>query len=241
MPYRPVLLLVLLALALAACGEATPPDVGLRQVEGSVYTRGGSPTVFALGLVVADADALMATSAIGRQDLIEITPDRFVGSVAGATEGATTVHLPVAADLPTGVVVPLEEALLNLDASLCAPVAVPGDAKATVMVFEGASIPGMLGWTADGAFPMVATDVPVPAGVALEAFGGTFYGWLHVDRDATVATGGGCTAFDVELELAQGWNQIGWTLEDGPTWRVRVVEPTPFVAYALVPSVASFD
>jgi hypothetical protein len=235
MSQRPLLSLAVLAIVLAACGESTPPDVGLRQAEGSVYTRQGSPPVLALGLVVADAAALMASDTVSAQDLIEIAPDRFVGPITGSTEGAVVVDLPATADLPAGAIVPLENALLNLDAFLCAPVAVPGDAMATVSVFEGASIPGMLGLTADGAFPLVATDVPVPADVAIEAFGGTFYGWLHVDRDATLATGGGCTQFDVELVLAEGWNQIAWSLEDGPSLRARVVDPTPFVAYAFTP------
>jgi hypothetical protein len=234
---RPIALLAV-ALALAACGAPTPPaPAGPATTDGVAYTVEDGEPVLALAIGFADATATMtAADAVAPAAVSELYEGFYVGPFAVEVDGAFPVAFPEADAMPASALVLLAEAFpLNLSSVECAPTVAPLAARATQSIFLGFGIPGMVALTAEGPYLTIATDVQVVDGTALEDFTGSIFTWMFVDRDATLVSGEACVGLDVDLDLAEGWNQIAWTIEGASDVRARVVDPTPFFAATAMP------
>ena len=218
----PVLALAASAAVLAGCGAPAPvPDAP--SADGTTYTLfAEAPDAIAVGLVMLAPEFL--SIAASTAELIEIVPFVYAGAfVVVDADGAFSVPLPAADDVPASVMTPLADAVVNFAA--CTVDASPPAARASVTLFEGVTIPGLLAATAEGTALMRATDVERDPDVV--EFDGTTYGWMFVDRDAQLGVSG--CPYEADLELAEGWNQLAWT-DDGATIAVAVVPETDVVA-----------
>lgn len=222
-----VLALAASAALLAACGAPTPPP-DVPSADGTAYRFvPEAPDAIAVGLVLITPDLLPAD--VSASELIEVGPDVFAGEFAlvGA-DGAFSVPLPAAADVPAATLVPLADAVANFSA--CTVDASPLAAEATFTVFEGVTVPGLIALTSEGTFLMYATDAELDPDAM--GFEGTAYGWMFVDRDAQLSTSG--CAYEADLELSEGWNQLAWT-SVASTVMVEVVPETDVFATAVLP------
>lgn len=238
MAIRRLLPIALLALALAACGAPTPPtDDGSDTTDGTRYTLEGNPDVLAVAIGFADATTMMVSGdSVAPADVSELYEGLFVGPFAVEVDGAFAVEFPAADEMPAAALVPLDEAFaFNLGSMACAPTVAPLTAEATPSIFLGFGIPGMVGLTIEGPFLTIASDVEIADGTLLDEFTGSIYTWLFVDRDATLVSGEACVDYDVDLDLAAGWNQIAWSFDGAADITARVVEPSAFVLAAAIP------
>lgn len=241
-PVRPSLALAALVLTLAACGAPTTPpaDDGPATPDGSRYVWEGNPEVLALAIGFPDATTATVTGdAVAPAEVSELYEGLFVGPFAVEVDGAFAVEFPAADEMPAAALTPLDEAFsFNLSSVACAPTVEPLAAMATPSVFLGFGIPGMVALTVEGPYITIASDVEIANGTDLNDFAGSIYTWLFVDRDATLVSGEACTTYDVDLDLAAGWNQIAWSFGGTANFTARVVEPSDFVvaaAQVLVP------
>lgn len=235
MTIRTLLPIALLALALAACGApTTPPADGPATTDGSRYTREGNPEVLALAIGFPDATTATVTGdAVAPAEVSELYEGLFVGPFAVEVDGAFAVEFPAADEMPAAALTPLDEAFFfNLSSVACAPTVEPLAAMATPSIFLGFGIPGMVALTVEGPYITIASDVEIPDGTLLDDFAGSIYTWLFVDRDATLVSGEACASYDVDLDLAAGWNQIAWTFGGAADITARVVAPSDFVVAA---------
>jgi hypothetical protein len=226
-PVRLPLVFVVLSVALAACGTPAPPAPNAPSADGATYVLDlAAPDAIAVGLVMAAPGAFPAD--VSAAELIQIAPDVFAGEFVLVEDGAFSVRLPDAADVPAATLVPLADAVLNFES--CTVDASPLAAEASLTLFEGVTIPGLMALTTMGTALMIASDVELDGG--LMAFEGTLYGWIYVDRDAHLSTSG--CAYEADLTLAEGWNQLAWT-QDEAGFTVEVVEATDVFAAVAVP------
>ncbi len=224
---RPLLVLAALAVVLAACSTPPPTAPDEPSVDGSTYALyDAAPEAIAVGFVMLAPEFLAA--GVSAAELAELAPGVFAGEfVVVAGDGTFSVPLPAAADIPAATLVPLADAVTNFGG--CTVDASPLAAEASVTLFEGLSIPGLLAVTAEGTALMFAAEAELESEAEFDA---TFYGWIFVDRDATLSA----TGCDVEadLELTEGWNQLAWSQVELTTF-VEVVPATEvFAAVALM-------
>jgi hypothetical protein len=226
-PVRLPLVLVVLAVALAACGSPPPPAPDAPSADGATYVLElDAPDALAVGWVMAAPGAFPAD--VSAAELIQIAPDVFAGEFALVEDGAFSVRLPAAADVPAATLVPLADAVVNFDS--CTVDASPLAAEASLTLFEGVTIPGLMALTTLGTALMVASDVEVDGGMM--GFEGVMYGWIYVDRDAQLTTSG--CSYAADLALVEGWNQLAWTqVEAG--FAVEVVDATDVFAAVALP------
>lgn len=224
---RPSLAIAAVAAMLVACGAPTPPAPSEPTVSGSVYSAfAEAPDPIAVGWVMLAPEFLPA--GVSPADLVEIVPNVFAGEFAVIVDGAFTVRLPTADEVPAQTMMPLADAVFNFES--CTVEASPPAALASATVFDGVAVPGLLALTSEGSGLMVATEVELAEGaVDPDA---TYFGWIFVDRDAQLSATG-CD-IEADLDLAAGWNQLAWT-EVGPSVTLAVVAATDVFAALAAP------
>lgn len=218
---RPLLLALVapLLIVLSACSDppteppSSEPTVTVHVPEGSAL-----PTPLAATILLADFGAMGTTSTV-----TEIGENLFVGPVAPLRpDGTVDLVFPDGEDLPLGVLLPAEEAVLNvLDWTGCTLTASDPSVLLTGMMFEGIGLPGVAVLTAEGLYLALATaelveDISDPS-VLYSTRSQT---WVYASGPTTVeTTPATCEGtapevpwLSVDLSLDSGWNLLEWVM-----------------------------
>jgi hypothetical protein len=224
---RARILPLLVAFVLAACGG---PRIAVGPLVTGTAVEPGGGAVLGVGLLLFDpavAPTAAATGAapVAPADVLELGPGSYATStVPVAADGGFRLHLPLADDLPDGVLVAAADFLGDtFGLADCAVTASADAARVSAHRFdEGRSVPGLYAVTADGLTLTVVTESPVDA-TDLAGFDGRFLTWLYADQPVALqSVGTGCIdRLDVGLTLATGWNAVGWT-RDAATGELRL-------------------
>jgi len=225
---RASILPLLASFVLVACGG---PQVAVGPLVTGTAVEPGGGAVLGVGLLLFDP--AVAPTAVGSPnaalvspaDVLELGPGSYATStVPVAADGAFRLHLPLAEDLPDGVLVAAAGFLYDkLGLADCAVTASNDTARVSAHLFDqGRSYPGIYAVTADGLTLTVVTESPVDA-TDIAGFGGRFLTWLYADQPVALqSVGTGCIdRLDVGLTLATGWNAVGWT-RDAATGELRL-------------------
>lgn len=218
---RPLVAVALAAvLALAACsGAPTPPAP--TSASGTVAPT--TATVLGVGLYVADADFFGGSAAVAPRGFVEAVPGLHFGTLGPVDDGAFTLPIPDGADLPASTLVPAEQFLYNVaPIPDCTVVASDPTARVSAHAFQGYPVPGAYVVTfEDGARQALVADAAIDFDLPMEAAlaGRSIVTWLYADAPVALALeGAGCTsgsiAYEVDLELRLGWNQVAWAIND---------------------------
>jgi hypothetical protein len=208
---RPRSLLASLALlALVGC-TAGPEAVGPRSLE-VVYAGDAAGLPMAIALVAFEPSLIVTE--LEPADVVEFAPGQYVLDTAWFDQdGRTTLELPAAADLPTGLRLPAAEAVRLFDLPAGCTLAVGGTATVSGFAYGplDRTSPLFVGLDFD-TNPVVlmlteVVDFAVPVDAA------TLVTFVYADAPVTYTTQGPCTdldvAYAVDLALERGWNRVG--------------------------------
>lgn len=217
----PILLLALLALILAACGQPSePPPAGL---EGTVTTPAGASAALAVAMVLIDDSG---PSAITADALTQIGEGAYVGPFSPVAEdGSFTLPLLPGEDLPANLLVDAEDFLSLVDSFPgCALTASDPAVETTRLYFEILSIPAIAVLSIEGLAVTLASAEPLSSladlGDVLQA---GLQSFVYADGATTLTTDpaecdNASITLSVDLALARGWNQLEWSPQfDGST------------------------
>jgi len=225
------LLFVAAVLVVAACGAPVAPDPGLSKIEGTVYDWPGEPDpplVLSVGMYIAD-DTVFSMSAAS---FVEIGPGWWAGAFAGVADDDFVLLPPGEEGLPDGVLVPAEDALVNVVGAGCDLDVEPAGVKLSVTALSLLPIPLLVGLTPDGIVFMLTTDGPVVEEDDIDD--ATLLTWVFADGPVTLTTDDDCS-FAVDLSLRQGWNQVGWRGEGPTVYLENAADAELFSAAVLAP------
>ena len=147
-----VVLAVVLAVALAACGAPTVEPPGPMTVSGTVVTN-GSP-VLGTGLVFFDAAAVVS-GAVAPAAILELDAGVYVGPLTAVDDDQFTIELPDGDDLPAAALAVAASAFYNIDGVPdCDVVADVPTALITEFAVGFGTLPGAYAVSADAGFTL---------------------------------------------------------------------------------------
>lgn len=180
----------------------------------------GAPPAVGAALSLLDSSPPVVTSL---STVIDIGSGLYSGPVSPMnSDGTVVVKLPLGSDLPDETFATASEFLYNLEGVAgCSLVASAPTVRVTEAGFEIVTVPGVILYTADGSIVAMATNMPIDLGTPPEPevlADLEFLTWVFAEAPVSINTSGaGCAtatpAVGVDIDLAQGWNRLAWSLE----------------------------
>lgn len=216
--------IVIVALALAACGTPPPPPDDA-DVSTTYYDSPSEGTYSVLAAAIGVWDpkvpVLSVPGATLTPALIDAGPGWWLGEPALIEDdGSVDLTFPEAdADL-TSALVPAADVLMGGAPEGCALTISDPSVMVTALGFEGVTVPGVQLITPDGRELGVLTDVPVTdfSDPSLDAL--KYYGFIYASGPLTVSgQGDDCVAnqLTVDLDVGAGWSWVEWSAVPGET------------------------
>lgn len=189
----------------------------------TIQSQVGAQPPTGAGLVLINADP---SPPVPPASVVDIGYPFFAGPVNPIGEDDTVVvRLPQGSDLPDEVLTTADQFYHGIQyLTDCELDASSAQVRVTATAFEFITFPGVMVYGFEKtSFSIVATgpiDIttpPTPEELAeLE-----FLTWAYAEADVSIATtGAGCDTVGntllVDVDLAEGWNQLGWHLEIDP-------------------------
>lgn len=204
-PTKSLVLILALVLGafLAGCRTAEPP-AGSASVRGTVHQDPDFP-ILGLSLFLIDPSYFPG-------DVYLHDQGSYVTSMASVRDGGFDLPLPEEEEFPPELLVPAAEGVENVNVvEGCELLSSSDSAMVTLMAFDFTPIPSLWAF-----FPNVNPGFAVAsANFPVGDVGETFLSWTYASEDVGLATiGTGCGGLTVDLELDQGWNQVGWTFDE---------------------------
>ena len=207
-----------LLLALAACGRQAPIDTRYVVTGTAAAFDDALPLAIAYGMI--DAAVLEDAMKITASGFVEAEDGLFLGPLAPVAEdGSFELVFPDPSDVPEATLAPADGFLapftINPECTLSASDA---QARVSALLFFEITLPGLVGFTLEGAALAITTDTPLDweAETEEELFGdATIVTWVYADRAVDVGATEACAdeGLIVDLSLRSGWNQVGFSLD----------------------------
>ena len=232
----------LLVVVLAGCSG--PVTSGLTTIRGTFAEGDGFVGV---GMLFV-GPGLFAPEALGVDPAAIYQPDPdaevfYTDIVPVSQDGSFTLDLPSGSDVPTEALVPAETffPLAEYGIADCSLQATDPSAMVTFHVFETISFPGLYAVDLlDGATNVIASDAALDLDESVD--GRVFVAWLYATKAVSIQTEGACEdddgapTFDFDVDLAQGWTQVGWVIDEAlDTVELRNDATSPVVLSPFVP------
>jgi len=202
------------AAALAACGApAQPTDQDRPQVHAEVRSS-TDESVLGASLVFLDGAVINPSAFAEVYDGVW-----FAGVALADDDGSVTIDLPDGSDVPPSLLAPAADLLdpTWFDFVCTLEVSDPEANLTPVVLLELFGFPGITAITASGAAFSIVTTQPVDLDEDDMIEAARFVTLAYSDAATTIATPpGGCndgwTDVFVDVDLAEGWNQLAWYL-----------------------------
>src|SRR5690554_559891 len=225
-PRLSLLLVPLALLLLAACSQPPTVSAGGPLRAGTVHTAEGStlPPVLGAAILLVDFVAALETTST----VTEVSENFYVGPLAPVgSDGAFELTFPAGADIPAGVMLPVEESVINLTGlASCTITATDPSVMVTGMAFEGLTLPGVALVTVEGLYLALSTAEEVEDVDAPDLFeSARSQTWVYASGPTQLATSPATCEFPLPSEdsisvnatLSAGWNILEWTIEADAT------------------------
>lgn len=223
------LLVLLVIVALAACGSPLVPPSGgpplpsdpepLLEQEMALNLPATYPDVSHVRVVLYDE----AGSAVATSGTVETLGEGLYGGPISAVraDGSASIVMPDVADLPPAVFTPPAGINTNIDSATCEPnvsdptVTVTKTSLLLIIGLPNVFIRSGGGWAAS----LTASALVDPDGSELDIESAKMISWVHADGDVKISTvEAGCVgslllSYHLDLDLVEGWNQVAYSFE----------------------------
>lgn len=197
------LLVLCSALLLAGCRTSQPPADEGYVVSGRVEQQPGFP-ILGVSLFLIDPSYYPG-------DIYLHDQGSWVSSMAAVKDDSYDLPLPEEEEFPPELLVAAAEGVQNVNETMDCDLEVSADsAMVTLMSYSFTAIPSLWAY-----FPNTAPGFASADSNRLDGLGQPIaLSWTYATEDVSLQTvGTGCSTLIVELELSQGWNQVGWGYE----------------------------
>lgn len=196
----------------------TQPTLADGAFMASTNVPAGFPPILGASLLLFDNTE---PPVISSSSVTQIESALWSGPLAPVRDdGSVVVPLPPGSDLPDAVFSTADHFLQALeDDPTCSLVASDPTVRVTTLVFELISVPGPALFTAGGMQLSLASSAPIDFTAPIDAefiASLSMYAWVYAESDVDVTTSAtGCDgssdpAILVDVNLTEGWNQLGW-------------------------------